>query len=113
MLGADVDRVELDAVTHHQCNRIAMSHADSGQSRGNIANLFAVRAPRQCSRIADVSKSHRVGRYRRHSLEGCTQRGHDVLLDAFVRADAFVGAAAVVLSSSSRIRSCACLSFAR
>eukprot|EP01133_Synstelium_polycarpum_P027657 gene27658-33420_t len=73
-----------------------MSHADSGQSRGNIANLFAVRAPRQCSRIADVSQSHRVGRYRRHSLEGCTQRSHDVLLDAFGRADAFVGAAAVV-----------------
>ena len=56
VLGADVDRVELDAVTHHQCNRIALSHADSGQSRGNLADLFGVLAPRQCSRIADVSQ---------------------------------------------------------
>jgi hypothetical protein len=52
MLGAHIDRVELDAVRHHQGDRVAVTNTETVQGSSHQAGLVSVLTPGQLLRSA-------------------------------------------------------------
>lgn len=69
MLRTDFQWIELDAIGHHQRDRVAAPHPDPGQSGSDLADLVGILAPRECHGIAGCAQGDRVGIDRRIVLE--------------------------------------------
>ncbi|MBP2324435.1 hypothetical protein JOF56_004820 [Kibdelosporangium banguiense] len=75
MQGADVDGVELDAVAHHQRDRVAPADAERGESGGNSTHLGRVLLPGEGLCVAGGSDRDRVRVDRGGRLERGTEGG--------------------------------------
>ncbi len=75
VLCAHLERIELDAVGHHQRHRVAAPDAETGQACSDLTNLFGVLAPGQRLCVANGAERNGVGIDRGGALEGLAQGG--------------------------------------
>ena len=73
MLGADLERIELEPVGHHQRHRVAAPDAEPGQPGRDLADLVGVLAPGQGLGVARGAERNGVRVDRGGALEGLTR----------------------------------------
>jgi len=75
MLGAHLERIELDPVAHHQRNGVAPPNPQARQAGGHLPHLRRILPPRQCLGAAGCAERNGVRIDRRGALERLAQGG--------------------------------------
>ena len=75
VLGADLERVELDPVRHHQRDGVAAPNPEARQPGSNLAHLIGIFAPGQCLGVTRCPQHNGIRIDRRGALERLAHGG--------------------------------------